>query len=227
MSTIKGTIPSSDLALLAGSGLLIFWVIDTTAMGGNVMRLYNGKNELGNDVVWQGNTYNAFPIAGQGFDFKGDGPQARPKLTVGDLDGSIGALVRLLGGIEGAVVTRKRTFVKYVDAVNFAAGNASANPTIAFADQIYRIEQKEQEVPGQFLTFTLASPLDREGVKVPRRQFRQNLCAWAYKGPDCGYVGALATCDKGLNTTNGCAAHFGATAVLPAGLFPSVGLVDA
>lgn len=107
----------------------------------------------------------------------------------------------------------------------FCYSNPTANPSIQFADQVYRIEQKEVEIPKQFITFMLASPLDRQGLKLPRRQFRQNLCYWTFMSADCGYFGLMPTCDKGLYTSNGCVAHFGNDAVIPAGLFPAVGLV--
>lgn len=39
-----------------------------------------------------------------------------------------------------------------------------------------------------------------------RNQFR-NRCDWIYKGNECRYAGAMATCDYTLDGTNGCRAH--------------------
>lgn len=35
----------------------------------------------------------------------------------------------------------------------------------------------------------------------------RDRCRWRYKGTECGYVGALPTCDLTLQGPNGCAAH--------------------
>ena len=41
----------------------------------------------------------------------------------------------------------------------------------------------------------------------PRRKQTKDFCQWRYKGPECLYAGAMATCDLTLNGSNGCNAH--------------------
>ena len=49
---------------------------------------------------------------------------------------------------------------------------------------------------------------DSEVMKTfPRRRQTKDFCQWRYKGKQCGYTGALATCDLTLQGPNGCAAH--------------------
>jgi phage-related protein len=54
---------------------------------------------------------------------------------------------------------------------------------------------------------------------APRRQQRKDVCSFSYRSTSCGYVGALATCDRTLAGTNGCRAHSNATNF---GGFPSM-----
>lgn len=41
----------------------------------------------------------------------------------------------------------------------------------------------------------------------PRRRQTRDFCQWRYKGPECGYTGALPSCDLTLRGPNGCNAH--------------------
>ncbi len=76
------------------------------------------------------------PIEANGFAKSGRGTQPRPTIKASNAAGILGALVRDNEDLVGARVTRRRTFVKYLDAVNFSGGNASANPNVHFSDEI-------------------------------------------------------------------------------------------
>lgn len=41
----------------------------------------------------------------------------------------------------------------------------------------------------------------------PRGTQMRDRCRWSYKGPECGYAGARASCSRTLRGTNGCEAH--------------------
>lgn len=49
-----------------------------------------------------------------------------------------------------------------------------------------------------------SSPLRR---LFPLYMYYPNTCIWQYKGVQCGYVGALATCSKTMDGPTGCEAH--------------------
>lgn len=203
--------------------LVEMFVLDSTSIpGGGIVRFYSGKNRAGGDLVWQGNTYSAFPITASGFDLTGKGTLPRPTISVANVDGTVGLLVRDLKDLIGAVVTRKRTIAKYLDAVNFPNGiNVTADPTQFLPDDIYLIERKSVETK-DVITFELASSMDVHGAKVPARPIQATVCAWIsrYKGLECTYAGALPTCDGTMDGANGCKVHFGASADLPYGGFP-------
>lgn len=61
-------------------------------------------------------------------------------------------------------------------------------------------------VKGNVVTWTLGddNPL---ASPFPRRRQLMDRCSWRYKSGNCGYVGAMSSCDLTLNGSNGCAAH--------------------
>ncbi len=49
------------------------------------------------------------------------------------------------------------------------------------------------------------APLQR--LRLDPEMYWPNFCIWKYKSTQCGYTGALATCTRTLDGTNGCEAH--------------------
>lgn len=225
----------ADLQQLAPNSIVELFELDCTTLGGTVLRFHNGKNALGSDVVWNGNTYSAFPIEASGFEFRGKGQLPRPTLRVANVTGLLGALVRSYQDLVGAKLTRRRTLVKYLDAVNFPGGtNPSADPSAALPDDVYFIDRKATENK-VLIEFELAAAFDVTGVQLPRRVVVQNICSWRYRGAECGYTGAtyLDTNDQPVGTLeqdvcgkrlSSCKARFGQFAELPFGGFPAAGL---
>jgi phage-related protein len=119
--------------------------------------------------------------------------------------------------------------------------NISTDVTVALDDEVYFINRKINENRVQ-VDYELSSSLDVQGIKLPRRQVLQNICAWAYKGAECGYTGpAVAdnldqpifspattssnnlpdSCSK---TLDGCKMRFNGL-ILPYGGFPGSSLI--
>lgn len=189
-----------QLATLSHSAVIELFVLDSTALGGGVLRFHNGTNELRGAVVWQGHEYGHWPIEAGGFAVRGKGPLPRPTLKVSNVGGLVGVLVRQFGGLKGAVLTRKRTLAKYLDAVNFTgAVNPTADPTTHRPDEVWMLDRQAQR-DKRMVVFELASPMDVAGVELPRRQIIAGSCWWiqdgGYRGPNCGYTGpAVAKAD--------------------------------
>ena len=96
--------------------------LNTTIHGSNtIYRFHAGTDITGanGNVVWAGNPYEALPIEADGFEYSGTGQLPRPKIRVSNALGTITALI-LVTPLEGAKVTRIRTLVRYIDAVNFS-----------------------------------------------------------------------------------------------------------
>jgi len=137
-----------------------------------VYRFTNTKNELGNDIVWQGNTYTAIPLKAEGYEASGQGTLPRPSISVSNLLGTFTTLIAVLpDGLEGCKVTRTRTLSKYLDAVNFTGGsNSDADPTSYFRPRdIYFIDRKSME-NRDVISYEMCSAFDLAGVRLPKRQ---------------------------------------------------------
>lgn len=161
-------------------------ILDSAGNPGSVYYFHSGKNELNMDISWQGNVYSAFPVEASGFELTTSGQLPKPNIKVANVDGAIAALNRGYGDLVEAKVSRKRTLIKYLDAINFAAGNPLADPNQFFPDDVYYVNRKVSE-NRIFVEYELASVIDVAGVKLPRRQIVQNVCPWIYRGSECGY----------------------------------------
>jgi lambda family phage minor tail protein L len=225
---------TSELQKLAPSAIIEMFILDLTSLGDTVYRFHAGSNGYNQDVVWQGNLYVPFPVEASGFEYNGQGQLPRPVLRVANLSSAITLLALQFKDLIGAKVTRKRTLRKYLDAANFPGGNATADPTADFEDEIYYIDRKANE-NRDVVEFELATSFDLQGVLLPRRQIIQNICSWAYKGTECGYAGtnyfdvnddpvgssSLDACGKRLSS---CQARFGTKKELPFGGFPAAAM---
>jgi len=226
----------SDIQKLEPGAIIELFVLDATLLGGAVNRFHAGTNELVSSVVWQANTYQPFPIEALGFDKNSKGTIPRPTLRVANVNGLVGSLIQQFNDLVGAKITRKRTLVKYLDAVNFTGGvNPTADPNEEFPDDIFFVNRKSLENKIA-VEFELAAAWDVSGIKLPLRQVVQNVCPWVYRSPECGYAGGPVAkiddtptavseedvCGKRLVS---CKLRFGEFAVLPFGGFPGVGLI--
>lgn len=230
------TLPLSEIQKLAPSAVVELFVLDATALGGTVTYFHAGTNELRASVVWQGQAYSPYPVEASGFERSGQAPQPQPKMRVANVTGIITALNKELDDLVGAKVTRKRTFLKYLDAVNFTGGtNPTADPAVAFPDEIWFVNRKAEENE-VFVDYELASASDVAGVQIPRRQVIANVCTWQYRSAECSYAGGAVADKNDVPTTvladdqcskklRACKMRFGDFAQLPYGGFPSAGLI--
>lgn len=163
--------------------------LDTTNFpGGTISRFHNGVNFNGQPVVWQGQTYSALPVEATGFNLSARGVLPRPRFKVANIDGIFSGLVMEFGDLVGCKVIRKRTYLKYLDAVNFPGGvNPSADPYQHFEDDVWYVDRKAAENK-YVIEWELASAFDLQGVTLPVRQIIQNTCAWKYKSAECSWI---------------------------------------
>lgn len=199
--------------------------LDSTLHGSTTLyRFHPGVNEKdNNDIIWNGNVYQRYPVEMEGFEYTGSGQLPRPKIRISNALNLITAvLLTLPDGLEGAKVTRIRTLARYLDAVNFT-GNVNPygtpDPTAEFPREIYYVDRKTVENRA-IVEFELAAIFDLAGVRAPKRQCLSNICQWVYKSTECSYSGPLETCNK---TLKDCEDHFGENNRLPFGSFPGIG----
>jgi len=234
------TAVGEELNKLAPSAVIELFELDGTASSigdTTVRRFHSGVNEdIDGNIVWNGDSYERYPIAAEGFQYEGQGQLPRPRITISNVLSLATTLIIDHNDFVGATVTRIRTLKKYLDASNFTIGtNSTADPFAEFPREVFIIDRKVIE-NREFVTFELAATFDVAGAKLPRRQIIQNICPWTYKGEGCGYTGtdffdhddqpvtdsALDNCGHRLTS---CKLRFGQTAALPYGGFPSAGLI--
>lgn len=204
--------PIIDILSLQHSAIVELFVLDLGAIGVNsILRFCNYANDT-TDVKWQTQTYTAVPIKVEGFEYVGRGQLPTPQLTVGNVFSAITGLCLQYDDLVGAKLIRKRTLAKYLD------GQPAADPNWYFDDDIYFVDRKVSETK-LAVTFELASSLDLQGVRLPLRVITANLCTFGYKSAECGFIGALPTCDK---TLSDCKRHFGQYSQLNFGGFPGI-----
>lgn len=226
----------ADLSGLQPQALVEMFIFDARAVDATapVLRWHPGTQIDRDPIVWQGFTYEAFPVETEGFEQTSAGKLPRPVLRAANIGGTLGAYLRTIknNGLR-AKVTRKRTLAKYLDAVNFPGGNPNADPTADFEDEIFYLARKAAENP-IFIEFELAVAFDVSGILLPRRQVIAGTCQWIYRQAECSYTGpaikndpiypdpaattATDKCGKGLSS---CKLRFGNNGVLPTSAFPS------
>jgi len=149
-------------------------------------RYHAGTNQLRNDIVFNGKTYEAAPIEVDGFEVTTKGSLPRPSMKVANANSAISALIILYNPLK-AEVKRIRTCKKFLDSANFSGTNPSADPTAKFEDEIWYIDRVASENP-ELVEFELTSKLDLMNLALPRRQVLEH-CPWQYRGSECGYRG--------------------------------------
>ena len=137
---------------------------------------HNGSNlNLNQEIIWNGNSYQRFPIQAEGFEYKG-GQLPRPTLTISNATGFVSALLidvnetTPANDLTGAIFTRRRTNAKFLSHANFVGNNPFGTPdeNVEDAKQIFTIARKSAE-NREIVQFELAAALDMANVKCPRR----------------------------------------------------------
>jgi len=190
-----------DIYTLSPGTIVELYQVDASAVPNgspsDIYYFHDGTNDkIGRgSVIWNGQAYSAFPVEVTGFEASTQGTPPKPSFKIANVDGVIGSLNRTLDDLVGAKVTRVRTLAKYLDAVNFTSGNAFADPTQSFADDVFYVNRKISE-NRIFVEYELASIFDLEGIKLPRRQIIQNVCSWGYRSSECSYSGGDVADEK-------------------------------
>jgi lambda family phage minor tail protein L len=166
-------------------GIIELYDLDLSVITGDSNDKFYFTNQIKPDntkIRWQGRTYEPLPIVSTGYDKTTAGQIPQPSLTVANVLGTFTEVINTLDDLVGGKITRRRTLAKYLD------GEPQANPSQEFPIDIFYIERKTEETITT-ITWQLASVLDVEGARIPRRVITQNFCQWRYRSSECGYVG--------------------------------------
>ena len=161
-------------------------------------RFHAGENGYTNEIIFDTNPYSFLPIKAEGFDYANE-KLPRPTLTADNTDSFFSLKSRFFKDFIGYEVIRTKTFVKFLDAVNFPNNkNPYGTPTASsYPPERYIINRKTVE-NANAIQFELVSPLEYENAKIPNRKVVYNTCQWQYRHHiGCGYKGPPATDSKG------------------------------
>ena len=189
-------IPTSELQSINPSSLIELFILElveglhyATGNPDNVpttFRFHAGTNMNSNsDIIWQGNTYQKFPIDASGFEFSGKGQIPRPQLIMSNLggitrSGSVITVTDLLiivnlttphNDLLGATVTRLSVLASSLDNANFSSGSnpfGTANSN-ELPQEIWVIDRKMEESRNT-VAFELTGANDLQNKRIPARQ---------------------------------------------------------
>tara|TARA_R100000951_G_scaffold22976_1_gene18965 strand:+ start:121 stop:855 length:735 start_codon:yes stop_codon:yes gene_type:complete len=160
----------------------------TAAVNGvnQVFYYHAGTNSLQTDLVFADITYSAVPIEVDGFEVTSKGLLPRPSMKIANVNNAISSLLNAYNPLQ-AEVRRIRTCKKFLDAVNFDGGNATADPTAIFngTHETWYIDRVAAE-NAELVEFELVGKLDLTNLRLPARQVVEH-CPWIYKGAQCRY----------------------------------------
>lgn len=121
--------------------------------------------------------------------------------TVGDDAGKVEkAFEGIAADPVGATVVRRRVYARFLDAVNFVAGNPEADPEQELSDR-WVVEQMS-ELTAMTASFVLATPTETDGALFPGRIMLANTCMWTYRSDECGYTGGAVADEFDKPTTD-------------------------
>lgn len=189
--TVKELSNLSQNTLVTLYEIDVYGIIPNLSQTESVFRFYDGTNFNFSPVSFDSNEYVALPMEVSGFGRDSQRPP-RPTIRIANIGGVISDIVNNAGGLEGAKITRKRVFLKNIDASNFPSGanpyNASPDPLDRLNDDIFLVNRKASE-NDSVIEWELAMPIDLENSKFPSNQIMSTICRFRYRGNGCGYAG--------------------------------------
>ena len=133
---------SETQAINPGSLIELFELTTDAALHGSATtyRFHAGTNEINNgNIIWDGNTYIAIPLEADGFKYA-NGQLPRPTLTISNVTNVITAILLNVNQVTpgndltGAVVKRRTTLARFLDAANFDPVATTTTSTQTVAD---------------------------------------------------------------------------------------------
>ena len=133
---------SETQAINPGSLIELFELTTDAALHGSATtyRFHAGTNEINNgNIIWDGNTYIAIPLEADGFKYA-NGQLPRPTLTISNVTNVITAILLNVNQVTpgndltGAIVKRRTTLARFLDAANFDPVATTTTSTKTVAD---------------------------------------------------------------------------------------------
>ncbi len=198
MAQGQDRIASSLLDLQPTAIIEFFLLYFNTVDNPNAFIAFHGGSVYNKGIVWQGVEYLPIPVETDGFEVNANGQLARPKMRISNKDYFATDLLINNDDLQFAKVIRKRTFIKYLDDVNFDGGNpwGQADASAELSNDTFVVGQKTAENK-VFIELELTSPLDLENFEINNRLIMSRYCSWHYRGNGCNYKGIPVATEDG------------------------------
>ncbi len=226
----------SEIQKLSPSASVSLFTLDASRIGGSVLN-FTRTNKSTAMIRFRGVDYQPIPIEFDGFEVNSAGALPRPTMKLSNTNGLIQAIVNTWGDLNGARVTRIRTFARFLD------GEPEADPDAYIGPDVFEVDRKVSDTP-KMVTWELAAAIDQQGRFIGRPVIR-DTCLWRYRtwNPQtssfdyahvkCPYTGsayydendlpvANPALDKPSRRLSCCKVRFGANNPLPTSAFPGV-----
>ena len=155
---------SETQSINPGSLIELFELTTDAALHGSATtyRFHAGTNEINNgNIIWDGNTYIAIPMEADGFKYA-NGQLPRPTLTISNVTNVITAILLNVNQVTpgndltGAIVKRRTTLARFLDAANFAPVTTTTTTTTTVDDPS----------DAEIVTYTVTVVQDSGGANV-------------------------------------------------------------
>jgi len=151
-------------------------------------------NGQGQEVVFNGITYQPIPMSTSGFGWDGKSALPTPTITLSNVLNTFSEINITYGNLLGVEVTRIQTFAQYLDT------GSSPDPFATLPEDVYYIAQKVNQ-NDITVEYKLASIVDLEGIKLPRGKYYRDSCIHQYRRPLKDTNGNFIEFDYGKRTT--------------------------
>jgi lambda family phage minor tail protein L len=168
---------ATDVQYLAPGNMVELFELDATDIGADSVFYFTENTDSGGSVFFNSIEYLPLDFEIEGLELSSSGQMPEPTVKLSNVNNTIGTAVNSLEDMVGAILTRRRTFEKYLD------GRPAEDPTAQFPVDIFVIDQKTAHNK-QYVEFKLVPFLDYTGVRIPRRQVLRDSCSYLYRTYD-------------------------------------------
>ena len=193
---------NKDLQGLQGDAIIDLWTLDFEPVNPNAtpadryLRFCNWLVTDGQEVDYDSLTYYPIPYKATGFTVQTSGVPPSPTLQISNIGMAFTGFVNAWEDLVGAKLTRRRVLARYLDS------GSSPDSSAHWPDETWFVQQKSSENK-LFVSFSLSTAFDLDGVTLPRRRALRYTCPFVYRGEGCDYVGPpVADVNDNLLTTS-------------------------
>lgn len=163
------------------SNLVELYELDLSLIGHNIQLYFTPSQQSGLNLSFGGIVYTSAAVFISGFKKNSDGSSVEPQFSLANVNHMASAILQTYGDIVGAVVTRRRTFKRFLDFLDDGVtANPEADSNTQFLPEIWYVEQKTDH-NRTFVRWIVSAITDFSGQMLPGRRIWKDLCERNYR----------------------------------------------